>query len=112
MYVCMYVYVLLIQFLTDFLETGTKLFQILRRLSTESRIFDIFPWGATRIVSLTCTLSYVSDRFLTFTKTIEEIKTDKKAIVTFLPTANRLPKNTLFLGTTPLNRNHTTASPN
>src|SRR6267154_531039 len=108
MYVCMYVYVLLIQFLNDFLETGTKLFQILRRLSTESRIFEIFPWGATRIVFLTCTLSYVSDRFLTFTKMIEEVKANKKAIVTFSPTVTLLPKNTLFHGTTSFIRDDTT----
>src|SRR6267154_428643 len=108
MYVWVYVHVLLLQFLTDFLQTGTKLFQIFLVLIWSSRIFYIPPWGGTLMVFLSYTLSCASDRFLTFTKMIEEVKTDKKAIVTFSPTVTRLPENMLFLGTISLSRNDTT----
>src|SRR6267154_4413197 len=104
-YVCMYVHVLLLQFLTDFLQTGTKLFHIFLVLIWSSRIFDIPPWGGTLMVFLSYTLSCASDRFLTFTKMIEEVKTYKKAIVTFSPTVTCLPENTRFFKTISLSRN-------
>ena len=97
MYVCLYVHKLLLHFSTDFLQTGTKIFQIFPAGPVLFRIFYFAPAGGapTRFSRffqeiLPHTLSYASDQIFFFTENVEEFKADKKYSDTFLPTVDGL----------------------
>src|SRR6184192_3891241 len=91
----MYVHKLLLHFSTDFLQTGTKIFQIFPAGPVLFRIFYFAPAGGapdrfSRFFQeiLPHTLSYGSDQFFFFTHNVGEFKADKKYSDTFLPTAD------------------------
>src|SRR3989442_12347669 len=84
-YVCMYVHKLLLHFLTDFLQSGTKLLQIFPDGPVLFRIFNFAPAGATpdrfsRFFQeiLPHTLSYASDQIFVFTNNVGKFKAAKK----------------------------------
>src|SRR6059036_86696 len=103
MYVCMYVHKLLLHFLTDFLQSGTKLLQILPDGPVLFRIFYFAPAGGapnrfSRFFQeiLPHTLSYASDQIFFFTQNVEEFKADKSYFETFFDTVDGFAAKTDF----------------
>ena len=99
----MYVHKLLLHFSTDFLQTGTKIFQIFPAGPVLFRIFYFAPAGGapTRFSRffqeiLPHTLSYASDQIFFFTQNVEEFKADKSYFETFLPTVDGFAAKTDF----------------